>query len=178
MIALNLNVHVFAFEYPGYGLYAGKANSQTLKRTQAVVMEFIFDQLQLAPERVIWFGRSIGSGVACALANATALRYGQMRVGGLVIQCGFAKFDEVAFHLFGKMAKLVVRDQWKNLDYVKQMECPILILHGKRDQMIPISQAEKLWKFIKNKECSLFYACNCGHNDFNFARYLFVQGLG
>merc|ERR1719506_1725481 len=36
--------------------------------------------------------------------------------------------------------------------------------------MIPISQSERLWNAVKNKELSHFHSCDCGHNDFNFQK--------
>merc|ERR1719183_259536 len=36
--------------------------------------------------------------------------------------------------------------------------------------MIPIEHSERLWSAVNLKELSRFYACDCGHNDFNFQR--------
>merc|ERR1712232_791589 len=103
--------------------------------------------------------------------------------GGLVLQCGYASFPEVAGHLFGRVAKRLVSPLWKNGHNLKEVDCPVLIIHGRADTTIPIAQSEKLWKAVASKELSIFHKCECGHNDFNFRQdtlkpvYNFLSGL-
>ena len=53
---------------------------------------------------------------------------------------------------------------------LKDLRCPVLLIHGRNDTMIPIQQSEKLWEAVHLKELSHFHSCDCGHNDFNFRR--------
>jgi hypothetical protein len=53
---------------------------------------------------------------------------------------------------------------------MKELHCPVLLIHGRNDTMIPIQQSEKLWNAVSMKELSHFHTCDCGHNDFNFRR--------
>ncbi|CAD7933353.1 unnamed protein product [Amoebophrya sp. A120] len=170
-LSTQLYVDSVLIEYPGYGLHEGRASHQSIDRTVAVVHEYLINTLKIEPSRIIWYGRSIGTGSACALALRTQELYGPESLGGLIIQCGFTHFKDVVKFLFGRVAKSLVRHNWNNLETVKKLvSCPILILHGKRDTMIPHTQAEELWKVVPWKEISELYLCNCGHNDYNFAK--------
>ena len=62
---------------------------------------------------------------------------------------------------------------------LKDLRCPVLLIHGRNDTMIPIQQSEKLWEavYLKAREpktdaflplkqdLSHFHTCDCGHND-------------
>eukprot|EP00403_Amphidinium_massartii_P030143 CAMPEP_0178402156 /NCGR_PEP_ID=MMETSP0689_2-20121128/16689_1 /TAXON_ID=160604 /ORGANISM="Amphidinium massartii, Strain CS-259" /LENGTH=774 /DNA_ID=CAMNT_0020023033 /DNA_START=293 /DNA_END=2614 /DNA_ORIENTATION=- len=133
------------------------------------VANFIFDELGLKPSQVVWYGRSIGSGPATRMAYSIAQEYRQ-QPGGLIVQCGFANFKDVAEHLFGRIAKRLVSPLWPNEAMIKELRCPVLLIHGRSDKMIPLAQSEKLWHAVFCKDNSKFHICDCGHDNFPFQR--------
>lgn len=181
-ISESLRVHVMSFEFPGYGLHMGSPNMRSIDDAVSAVMHYLLDDLKLNPAQLVWYGRSIGSGPAIRAAHRIT-RERQEQPGGLIVQCGFASFGEVAGHLFGRVASHLVSPLWPNEAMMKELHCPVLLLHGRADTMIPIEQSERLWNAVKLREPSKFHACDCGHNDFNFQRcmlrpiYDFLVGL-
>jgi pimeloyl-ACP methyl ester carboxylesterase len=184
-ISEQLRVHVMSFELPGYGLHlADVCNRRTIDAAASAVREFLLEELGLNPAQVVWYGRSIGSGPAVyqAYLSQTELK---KPPAGLVLQCAYANFPELAGHLFGSWVKGLVPVNWPNEVMIKELKCPVLLLHGRADTMIPISQAERNFAAVtgKAKELSRFHACDCGHNDFNFQRctlrpiYDFLLGI-
>eukprot|EP00440_Ansanella_granifera_P029504 gb/GFBE01032045.1/.p1 GENE.gb/GFBE01032045.1/~~gb/GFBE01032045.1/.p1 ORF type:complete len:898 (+),score=127.44 gb/GFBE01032045.1/:1-2694(+) len=168
-ISESLKVHVMSFEFPGYGLHLGSANMRSIDDAAAAVLNYIVNDLKINLSQVVWYGRSIGSGPAIRAVHRISKELNQ-QPGGLVVQCGFANFPEVAGHLFGRVAKRLVSRLWPNEAMLKELHCPVLLIHGRNDTMIPISQSEKLWAAVSMKELSHFHTCDCGHNDFNFRR--------
>lgn len=168
-ISESLKVHVMSFEFPGYGLHLGTASMRTIDEAAIAVADFIANDLKVSAAQVVWYGRSIGSGPAVRMAHRITKELKE-QPGGLVVQCGYANFPEVAGHLFGRIAKQLVCPLWPNEAMMKDLRCPVLLIHGRNDTMIPISQSQKLWEGVKLKELSNFHTCDCGHNDFNFRR--------
>jgi len=168
-ISESLRVHVMSFEFPGYGLHLGSASMRSIDEAAIAVADFLQHDLKLNLAQVVWYGRSIGSGPALRMVHRISKEL-QQRPGGVVLQCGYANFPEVAGHLFGRVAKRLVSPLWTNEAMVKELDCPVLLIHGRNDTMIPIEQSEKLWEGVRAKELSRFHACDCGHNDFNFRR--------
>lgn len=168
-ISESLRVHVMSFEFPGYGLHLGSANMQSIDEAAGAVLHYIVHDLKINLAQVVWYGRSIGSGPAIRAVHRISKEMKQ-QPGGVVLQCGFANFPEVAGHLFGRVAKGLVSTLWPNEAMLKELHCPVLLIHGRNDTMIPIQQSEKLWSAVSLKELSHFHTCDCGHNDFNFRR--------
>jgi len=168
-ISESLRVHVMSFEYPGYGLHVGSASMWSIDDAVSTVLHFILNELQVNIAQVVWYGRSIGSGPAIRIAHRISKEL-NMQPAGVIVQCGYANFPEVAGHLFGRVAKRLVSPLWTNEALIKEISCPVLLIHGRADTMIPISQSEKLWDAVAMKELSNFHKCDCGHNDFNFRR--------
>jgi len=168
-ISESLKVHVMSFEFPGYGLHLGHASMRSIDEAASAVLDYIMNDLKVNLSQVVWYGRSIGSGPALRAVHRISKEMKQ-QPGGIVIQCGFANFPEVAGHLFGRVAKRLVSRLWPNEAMLKELHCPVLLIHGRNDTMIPIQQSEKLWNAVSMKELSHFHTCDCGHNDFNFRR--------
>eukprot|EP00930_Biecheleria_cincta_P051092 TRINITY_DN3625_c0_g1_i1.p1 TRINITY_DN3625_c0_g1~~TRINITY_DN3625_c0_g1_i1.p1 ORF type:complete len:879 (-),score=131.45 TRINITY_DN3625_c0_g1_i1:463-3099(-) len=168
-ISESLKVHVMSFEFPGYGLHTGNASLRSIDDAASAVLQYIVEELKINLSQVVWYGRSIGSGPALRAVHRITRELKQ-QPGGVVVQCGFANFPEVAGHLFGRVAKRLVSRLWPNEAMMKELHCPVLLIHGRNDTMIPITQSEKLWNAVSMKELSHFHTCDCGHNDFNFRR--------
>eukprot|EP00929_Paragymnodinium_shiwhaense_P029913 TRINITY_DN17054_c0_g1_i1.p1 TRINITY_DN17054_c0_g1~~TRINITY_DN17054_c0_g1_i1.p1 ORF type:complete len:867 (+),score=180.32 TRINITY_DN17054_c0_g1_i1:174-2774(+) len=168
-IAEALRVHVLSFEFPGYGLHLGTSNMASINEAASAVLDFIVKELRVDPCQIVWYGRSIGSGPAISIAHRITKEYG-VRPGGLVVQCGYANFPEVAGHLFGRIAKRLVTKLWPNEAMMKELDCPVLLMHGRNDTMIPLAQSYKLWNAVKLRELSQIAVCDCGHNNFDFRR--------
>lgn len=149
-ISESLRVHVMSFEFPGYGLHVGAASQRAIDDAADAVLNFIVRDLQIDIAQVVWYGRSIGSGPTVAICNRITKEYGR-NPGGCILQCGYANFPEVAGHLFGVMAKQLVSPLWRNEAMLKEVRCPVLLIHGRNDTMIPLEQSEKLWNAVYQK---------------------------
>eukprot|EP00927_Polykrikos_kofoidii_P028688 TRINITY_DN24987_c0_g1_i2.p1 TRINITY_DN24987_c0_g1~~TRINITY_DN24987_c0_g1_i2.p1 ORF type:complete len:914 (+),score=137.16 TRINITY_DN24987_c0_g1_i2:311-3052(+) len=168
-LAEGLHVHVMSFEFPGYGLHVGAASMRSIDETARLVLNFLVHDMGVNLAQVVWYGRSIGSGPAIRIAHRITKEHG-CQPGGLVLQCGYANFPEVAGHLFGRVAKRLVSPLWRNEANLRELNCPVLLIHGRNDTMIPIEQSKKLWNATVMKDRSNFRICDCGHNNFDFRR--------
>merc|ERR1719384_61070 len=90
-------MNVLAVEYPGYGLLHGlPASEDALKEVALTAFRFILDELKVAYEQVILFGRSVGSGPSVYLAS-------RFPIGGLILVAAFASIKEAARSLVGRL---------------------------------------------------------------------------
>ena len=82
-------------------------------------------------------GRSLGAAVAIDLAS-------RKKVGGLVAQSAFT----TAFRVLTQVP-LLPWDKFRNISKITRVNCPVLIMHGRADEVIPFSHAEKLFAAAK-----------------------------
>jgi abhydrolase domain-containing protein 17 len=81
-------------------------------------------------EDIIIIGRSIGSGPATKLAANN-------NPSALILISAYTSIHSLVEHLIGKWAQFLVADRFKNLEYIKKVNCKVLFLHGKKDKLIP-----------------------------------------
>jgi fermentation-respiration switch protein FrsA (DUF1100 family) len=144
---------VLLVEFPGYGRSGGKPSQRSI--TEAMVAAY--DALAARPEvdssRIVGHGRSMGGGAICALAE-------RRQLVALVLESTFTGIRPLALRM--GVPGFLVLDPFDNLVVVSRFEGPILLLHGRRDGIIPPSHAERLQAAAKD---STLHWLSCGHND-------------
>lgn len=94
----------------------------------------------VAPGRMVFYGESLGSGVAVALAAGR-------ECGGLVLETPYSSVAEVAqSHYWYAPAKWLLRDKFDSMDRIGDVRAPILLFHGDADPTIPIRFARRLFE--------------------------------
>jgi len=105
--------------------------------------EILYDYLTkvagIPESALVLFGRSIGSGPATLLAS-------RRNPGALLLMSPFTSIKDVAKNILGYMSFLsgIVYERFKNLENIKKVRCPIFLLHGQKDSLIPVSHSQKL----------------------------------
>jgi pimeloyl-ACP methyl ester carboxylesterase len=140
-------------EYRGYGRSAGTPAEN------AIVEDFckFYDELLLRPDvdpsRIVLHGRSLGGGAVCALARRRA-------AAGLVLESTFTSVADVARRWL--IPPSILTNRFDNESAVREFAHPILILHGRRDRVIPYSHAEALARVARQAKLVTY---DCDHND-------------
>lgn len=136
----QFKVNVLAMEYPGYGLLSHiPASEAYLKEVALTVFRFCLDEMKVAYEQILLFGRSIGSGPAVYLAS-------RFPVGGLILVAAFASVKEVIKSLVGRAVAWTFSERFPNLSLIGNVSCPTLFIHGEKDNLVPATQSLALFK--------------------------------
>lgn len=144
---------VIAYDYRGYGLSTGgPPTAKKASEDVRAVYRYAVEELGIPPERLVALGRSVGSGPATELAASEPL-------GGLVIESGFIS----TFRVVTRWAVLPF-DRFPNLRHIRHVDCPVLVIHGRDDEVIPFSHGLKLYAAAPEPKRALWLD-GVGHND-------------
>lgn len=154
----ELRVHgfaVFAIDYHGYGCSGGRATEKALYADAQAALRYLRDTLHVAPERVIVYGFSLGGGPAVELAS-------RERVAGLVLQSAFTSAFAVETDIGA--ALFAPFDLFRNRAKLARVSCPVLILHGRFDRVVPYAHGERLYAAAREPKRAVWSEV-AGHND-------------
>lgn len=144
------DVSIFAYDYPGYGTSTGQPSEAGIFAAADAAYAYVTSELGFSAEYITLYGRSLGSGPSCWLAQ-------QYPVKGLILDGGFTS----TFRVISQM-KILHWDVFDNLKRIPEIDTRILFLHGKEDRIVPFSHAKKNYERAKNAEA---YWANSGHNS-------------
>lgn len=142
----------------------GEPGEETLIADGRAALEFL-EQQGVTPGRIVVYGESLGSGVAVALAAERDL-------AGLVLESPFSSVAEVAqYHFWYLPARWLVLDAFDSVTRIREVEEPLLLVHGADDTLIPVRFARELYDAAPGpKEARILPGA--GHND------LYAHGAG
>lgn len=149
----------FAVEYPGYGLAAvGEGPTERgIYAAAETALAHLRGALGVPRERTVLQGQSLGSGVAVEMA---------MRGHGtrLVLITPYTSIVEVGARVFPWLpASLLVRDPFDNAAKAPGLKLPVLIVHGTRDEVIPVDMGQRLGTLFPNATTRILEGKR--HND-------------
>jgi abhydrolase domain-containing protein 17 len=149
----DIGFSVFAYDYRGYGTSQGKPSERTAYRDIETAYNYLIQQLTVPAQRIIAFGRSVGGGSAVDLAARKPL-------AGLIMESSFTSAFRVVLPF-----SILPFDKFRNIDKLKKVTCPVLVMHGKADDIIPFQHGQKLFAAANEPKLSLWVE-QAGHNDF------------
>ena len=128
---------LFMLGYPGYGGSDGRPSEASFTSAARNAYEYLIDR-GVAPDDIVIYGESIGSGVAVQLAATVEAR-------ALILEAPMSSATDVAgIHYPYLPVKALIRDSWSSVEHIDKVDMPVLAIHGTRDRIIPISSGRKL----------------------------------
>jgi fermentation-respiration switch protein FrsA (DUF1100 family) len=146
---------VLAYDYQGYGTSQGKPTEKTAYEDERAAYEYLTHELKTLPHHIIIFGRSVGSGPAVHLAA-------RQPAAALILQSPFVS----AFRVVTR-APLLPFDKFPNYKEIARVRCPVLIIHGANDSVIPLWHGQKLFD-AANQPKQFVVIPRADHNDLDF----------
>jgi fermentation-respiration switch protein FrsA (DUF1100 family) len=148
---------VFLFDYRGYGRSSGRPSEEGTYRDARAARQALARQEGVAAERLIYLGESLGG----AVAVHEALESPPL---GLVLRSTFTSVRALAKLHYPVVPRALVPDAYPSLERVARLRCPVLVVHGERDDIAPFSQGEAL--FAAAPEPKRFHRVpRADHND-------------
>ena len=145
---------VLLVEYRGYGRSAGSPSQERIVADFSMAYAALVERPEVDRERIVFHGRSIGTGVVCALSLRHRPAAFVLRSPFLSVKSFLPRFGQPSF---------LARDPFDNLAALRAYDGPVLILHGTRDEVIPVTHGRRLAQEV---EGATLVEVDAGHNDF------------
>jgi fermentation-respiration switch protein FrsA (DUF1100 family) len=135
---------VFLFDYRGYGRSQSlRPSEEGLYQDALGAYDYLTRQRMIRPERLVIFGRSLGAAVAAEVAL-------HKPAAGLILESSFPSIEAVAkFHYGGLPLHWLLGAEFRLIDRLPQLSLPKLVIHGERDDIIPIELGRQVFEAAK-----------------------------
>ncbi|HWC74566.1 MAG TPA: alpha/beta hydrolase [Gemmatimonadales bacterium] len=144
-------------DYPAYGASEGRTTEAGIYEAADLAYQALLARGDVDPRRIYVYGRSLGSAVATHLAATH-------EVAGMILESPFTSARAMAARHYKIFPKLLVRLRLDNLGRIATIHCPMLILHGTADQLVPIEMGKEL-AAAAGGPVEFVMIENSGHND-------------
>ena len=154
----RLDVNILLFDYRGYGRSEGRASEKGTYRDARGALDYVRSRPDISPRKIIYSGHSLGAAVAVWLAT-------QHRPYGLILESPFTSVKDMAKLFYPYLPLyLLVRGKYDSISRIGKVSCPLLIVHGDEDEVVPISQGRQLYDAAREPK-SFHAITGAGHSD-------------
>jgi len=160
-LARSLHVNICQFEYPGYSWSSGTPSEYRVYAAADAALDALLKE-GIKKEKIIVFGRSIGSGPAVDIASRRGKFAGLVLQSPLTSAVGTVVPDFMA--LLCICCCLPCCDTFRNIHKIKNVSCPVYIIHGTKDRVVPPRNGAALYSRVKGPG-DILWVDGAGHND-------------
>jgi alpha-beta hydrolase superfamily lysophospholipase len=151
----SLGYDILMTDYRGYGKSTGLPDEENLYKDAQTILNWA--QSNIKYERLVIYGRSLGSAVASNLATTA-------NPDLLILETPFEK-------LSGALYFLPSRYDFPNNAFVPKVRCRKVFIHGTEDWVVPVASAMKLKPFLNDNDSFVLIEGGSHNNLREFKKY-------
>lgn len=152
---------VLLFDYRGYGRSEGEpVGERELYADADAAYDFVTKARGVAPRSVVLYGQSLGTAAAVDLAS-------RRECAALVVESGLSSAADMAGAIFPWLPRFVrglTKNKLDSASKIARANCPVLVVHGDRDEIIPVAQGRRLFDAAREPK-QLRIVEGARHND-------------
>ncbi len=153
----EMGLNCLVFDYRGYGNSEGRPTEAGTYLDARAAFDWLTQIKGIPAERIVLCGRSLGGPIAAHLAA-------EVRAAALTLEATFTSYADIGAHFYPYMpVRLFARFRYDTLASVRQVRCPVLVVHSKDDQVVPFEFGTRL--FDAAPQPKQFTEIAGSHND-------------
>ena len=148
----------------GYGMYVpvlrGFPGSEGEPTEEAIIADALehFDRMDIDDSKIVLYGESLGTGIATAVAISRDAR-------ALILEAPYTSTADRAQELYPWLpVKILMKDKYLTKERIKDVDEPVLVIHGTEDNVMPVQHGQKVFKLANEpKELSIVEGADHGN---------------
>jgi len=151
---------VLLFDYRGYARNPGSPSEVGLVEDARAARAYLGGRDEVDPARIAYFGESLGAAVAVALAV-------DVQPVALILRSPFTSLVDMGQLHYGWLPIIhrLLRDRFVSIERIDHVRCPVLVIAGDRDTIVPAEQSRRLYAAASEPKRFVLIP-GADHNDF------------
>ena len=131
---------VLLFDYRGYGGNPGRPSERGLLADARAARAYLASREDVDPDRIVYFGESLGAAVAVSLAA-------EQPPAAFILRSPFTSLADVGrVHYPFLPVRLLLRDRYAAIEQIGRVAAPVLVVAGARDEIIPVEHSRRVYE--------------------------------
>jgi|TARA_B100000035_G_scaffold142820_1_gene121544 hypothetical protein len=145
----DMNVNFLIIAWRGFSGNKGKPSEEGLYEDGKSAINWLVNK-GVKQENIILYGESLGTGVATHLAQ-------NKKFAGIILETPFTSMVDAAKNFYPYIpVSLLLKDKFDNKNKIKNINIPVLVMHGEADQIVPFFMGKKIYEIAKEPKYSYF----------------------
>ena len=145
----NLDINFLIISWRGYSLSDGKPTEDGLYEDARAAVNFLLKK-GIFEQDIILYGESLGTGVAVEISQ-------NKNFAGIILEAPFTSMIELGQKYYPFFpVKFLLKDKYESNKKIKNLKSPLLVMHGKKDRIVPFYMGENIFNMANNPKFKYF----------------------
>ena len=156
----KLDINILLISWRGFSGNRGSPTEQNLYKDAEAAIKWL-NEKKINNNQIILYGESLGSGVAVELGKKN-------NFSSIILESPFTSIENSAKIYYPYLpVRLLLKDRYDSIGKIKMINTPILIMHGEKDDVVPISMGKELFEKANSPKHSYFTSEDDHMMEFN-----------
>jgi len=156
----KLDINILLISWRGFSGNKGSPTEKNLYEDAEAAIKWL-NKKKVENNQIILYGESLGSGVAVEIGKKN-------NFNGIILESPFTSLENSAKIYYPYLpVKFLLKDRYDSINKIDKIRTPILIMHGKKDDIVPFSMGKELFEKANNPKYSYFTLDDVHMMEFN-----------
>ena len=156
----KLDINILLISWRGFSGNEGSPTEENLYKDAKAAIKWL-NRKEVENNKIILYGESLGTGVAVEIGKKN-------NFNSIILEAPFTSMENAAKIYYPYLpVKLLLKDKYNSISKIKKITTPILIMHGKKDDIVPFSMGKELFEKANNPKYSYFTSDDDHMMEFN-----------
>ena len=145
----DFDINFLIVAYRGFSGNKGKPTEEGLYEDAKYTLEWLGKQ-KISDDQIIIYGESLGTAISVEISQ-------NKNFAGIILESPFTSMVDAGKHYYFYLpVSLLLKDRYETLDKLKNIKIPILVMHGKKDKIVPFIMGKKVYENANTPKFSYF----------------------
>ena len=145
----NMDINFLIIAWRGYSGNPGKPSETGLYKDALGGIEWL-NKKGISNDRIILYGESLGTAITTEVAQ-------NENFAGIILEAPFTSMVDMGQKIYPIFpVKFLLKDKYESKNKIKNIKSPILVLHGRKDKIVPFYMGEKIFEMANSPKFKYF----------------------
>ena len=145
----SMDVNFLIIAWRGYSGNPGKPSETGLYKDALGGIKWL-NEKGISNDQIILYGESLGTAITIEVAQ-------NENFAGIILEAPFTSMIDMGKKIYPIFpVKLLLKDRYESKNKIKNIKSPILVLHGRKDKIVPFYMGEKIFEMANNPKFKYF----------------------
>ena len=145
----NIDINFLIISWRGYSGNPGNPSETGLYKDALGGIEWL-NKKGISNDRIILYGESLGTAITTEVAQ-------NENFAGIILEAPFTSMVDMGQKIYPIFpVKFLLKDKYESKNKIKNIKSPILVLHGRKDKIVPFYMGEKIFEMANSPKFKYF----------------------
>ncbi len=145
----NMDINFLIISWRGYSGNPGNPSETGLYKDALGGIEWL-NKKGISNDRIILYGESLGTAIATEVAQ-------NENFAGIILEAPFTSMVDMGQKIYPIFpVRFLLKDKYESKNKIKNIKSPILVLHGRKDKIVPFYMGEKIFEMANSPKFKYF----------------------